>query len=197
MALKLITPPTIEPVSITDMANYARIDADPDSITLATMITTARVEAEKITRRQLITATWEYVLDFFPSGSQIIYLPMPRLQSVTSVKYLDSSGVEKTLVANTDYLVDADSEPARITPGMGLIWPVTYPVVNTVRIRFVSGYGATKDDVPQSIRNWIMAFAASLYENRETEIVANITQAYTHIQFFDGLLADYRVFGLE
>ena len=194
MALKLITPPASEPIGISDAMNYARIDADADVVTLTGMITAARQEAEKITRRQLITASWELRLDCF---RETIFLPMPPLQSVTTVKYLDTGGTERTLVENTDYIVDTYSEPARITPAYGMVWPPTQSVMNAVRIVFVAGYGDDDTDVPQSIRNWIMIFFGSLYENRELDIVANVTQAYTHLNFLGGLLDDYRVFGWE
>jgi uncharacterized phiE125 gp8 family phage protein len=194
MALKLITPPVTEPIALEDAMNFCRIDSDADVVTMGLMITTARLEAEKITRRQLITATWEFRLDAFPGT---IYLPMPPLQSVTSVKYLDAAGVEQTLVENTDYLVDSYSEPARITLAYGATWPPTYPVVNAVRIQFVSGYGVADSDVPESIRHWILLFIGALYENRESDIISNVAQAYTHLKFIDGLLDSYRVWPME
>jgi uncharacterized phiE125 gp8 family phage protein len=197
MALKLITPPGIEPVALEDAMNFCRIDSDADVITLNGMIITARQEAEKITRRQLITATWELRLDEFPCGYGSIYLPMPPLQSVSSVKYLDQSGVEQTLVEDTDYLVDTYSEPARITPAFDQVWPPILPVINAVRIVFIAGYGDADTDVPDSIRNWIKLFIGSLYENRELDIVSNVAQAYTHLPFLDSLLDNYRVFGME
>jgi uncharacterized phiE125 gp8 family phage protein len=193
MALKLITTPATEPISLEEAMNFARIDSDADVVTLTGLITTARMEAEKITRRQLITATWEMRLDHFPGT---IHLPLPPLQSVTSVKYLDYSGTEQTLVENTDYLVDTYSEPARVTPCYGMVWPTIYPVVGAVRIRFVAGYGDDDTDVPDSIRSWIQMFFGSMYENRELDIVANVAQAYTHLNFLDGLLDNYRVFGV-
>lgn len=194
MALKLITPPAVEPVSLEEAMNYCRIDSDADVITLDGMITVARLEAEKVTRRQLITATWELRLDRFP---QIMYLPVPPLQSVTSLKYLDTAGVEQTLVENTDYLVDTYSEPGRITPAYGEEWPAIYPVMSAVRVRFVAGYGDADTDVPQAIRNWIMVMMGSLYEHRELDIVANVVQFYAHLGFLDGLLDTYRVFGMD
>lgn len=219
MALKIITPPATEPISLEEMMNFSRIATDADVITMEAMITTARQEAEKITRRQLITATWELRLDRFPGGSQFgpryiqagppnelipgrgeadtIYLPMPPLQSVTTLKYLDSANVEQTLTENTDYLVDTYSEPARITPAYGEVWPTIYPVIHAVRIRFVAGYGANDTDVPESIRQWIKVCAGNLYENRELDIVSNTTQALTHMQFLDGLLDNYRVWEME
>ena len=222
-ALKLISPPAIEPIALADMMNFSRIDSDADVITMATMITAARQEAEKITRRQLITATWELRLDKFPysdlgytSGSlhnygrgirnelipgrghtQAIYLPMPPLQSVITVKYLDTANIERTLVENTDYLIDIYSEPARITPNYGYVWPPTYLVMNAVRIQFIAGYGDDDTDVPESIRSWIKAMAGTLYENRETVFVAPNTVNMVKLDFLDGLLDNFRIFGIE
>jgi uncharacterized phiE125 gp8 family phage protein len=194
MALKLITPPATEPIGLSDAMNYCRIDSDADVVTIQSMITAARQEAEKITRRQLITATWELRLDRFP---KTIYPPMAPMQSVSSLKYLDSAGDEQTLVENTDFIVDTYSEPARIIPAYGMVWPPIYPVFNAVRVQFVAGYGDNDTDVPQSIRNWMMVFFGALYEHRELDIVSNITQAYTHLTFLDGLLDDFRVWPME
>lgn len=150
MSLKLISAPDIEPITLDEAKIFLRIDGTDQNDVIESLIIAARQEAEKITRRQFITATWELRLDYFP---EIIYLPMPSLQSVTSVKYLDYSGTEQTLVENTDYMVDSYSEPARITPCYGQVWPVTYPVINAVRIRFKSGFGDDATDIPDSIRN--------------------------------------------
>jgi uncharacterized phiE125 gp8 family phage protein len=190
MALKLITPPAIEPIALSEMMNFSRIDSDADTITMEAMITAARQEAEKITSRQLITATWELRLDCFPVCT--IYMPYPPVQSVNTLKYLDESGTEQTLVENIDYLVDIYSEPARITPAYGEVWPITQSVMNAVRIVFTCGYGDADTDIPQSIRNWIMVMAGTLYENRELELVTNTSNALTHLKFIDGLLDEYR-----
>jgi len=204
MALKLITAPTVEPVSLEEARLFLRIDSDPgeEDALIASMITAARQEAEKITRRQLITATWELRLDYFP---ETIYLPMPPLQSVApiapvvigGVKYLDAAGVEQTLTENTDYLVDTYSEPGRITPAYGEVWPPIYPVPNAVRIVYKAGYGDAATSVPAAIKNWIKAMVGSLWENRETAVVTPSTLTLVNLGFLDGLLDNYRVFGVD
>jgi len=192
MALKLTAEPAVEPITLAEARLFLRLEdeAGPEDALLSGLIAAARRQAEIITRRQLITASWELRLDRFP---EIIYLPLPPLQSVTTFKYLDAAGVEKSLTENTHFLVDIYSEPARITPAYGEVWPPIYPVMNAVRLVFKAGYGAAGSTVPESIRNWIKAMVATLYEHREIDIVANVTQALTHLQFLDGLLDDYRV----
>lgn len=195
MALKIYTPPACEPVSLDEIKDFLRIGSGEDEDQLFdTLATIARKEAEKITRRQLITATWDYWLDRFPG---IIYLPMPPLQSVTHVKYLDSANVEQPLVLNTDYLIDIYSEPARIKPCFGEVWPTTYSEINAVRIRFISGYGAADSDVPEPIRQWILMAIGAMYENRELLTVMPSSGSLIEFKFLDGLLDDYRVWGME
>ena len=204
MALKLITAPVIEPISLEEARLFLRIDSDPgeEDGLIGSMITAARQEAEKITRRQLITATWELRLDCF---SETIYLPMPPLQSVSpispvtvgGVKYLNTAGVEQILTENTDYLVDIYSEPGRITPAFGQVWPPTYSVPNAVRIVFKAGYGDAATAVPAAIKNWIKAMIGSMWENRETVVISPSTLILVNLGFLDGLLDNYRIFGME
>lgn len=194
MALKIYIEPECEPLSLAEIKTFLRIGSNEDEDNfLGTLATIARKEAEKITRRQLITATWNYYLDKFP---EIIYLPVPPIQSVTHVKYLDSAGDEQTLLADTDYLVDIYSEPGRIMPCFGMVWPSIYPEVNAVRIRFVSGYGDADSDVPEPIRQWMLMAIGAMYENRELMTIAPSSSSLVEFKFLDGLLDDYRVWPL-
>lgn len=153
------------------IAKYAS-DATEDDL-LTTLITTARQYVEAITRRQLITATWDAFLDEFPDGDYI-KLPFGQLQSVTTdlFTYTDSAGTVTKMVVTTDYLVDISSEPGRIVLPYGVNWPVftKYPV-NPIAIRFVCGYGLTSASVPPGIRTAIKMFAGDLYELREIQVV--------------------------
>lgn len=187
MALKLYTPPAAEPVALANVKSHLRVDHGLDDTLIEGLITVARQEAEKITRRALITQTWELVLDRFPCHE--ITAPLPPLQSVTSIKYYDTDGAEQTLDAAA-YQVDTDSAPARIIPAYGLIWPTTRDQLNTVRIQFIAGYGDADTNIPQAIKQWIMIRVATLYENREAIAQGQPVQ---DLKFVDGLLDEYRV----
>ncbi len=90
---------------------------------LSAIITASREHVEDITRRALLTQTWDYYLDEFPC-SDFIRLPFGNLQSVTSVKYKDSDGTETTLTENTDYIVETNGEGCgRIVLPYGETWP--------------------------------------------------------------------------
>ena len=147
-------------VTIQKVAVYAS-----DDTLLTGLIQAAREYAEGYQNRALCTQTWELVLDSWPSESYI-EIPLPPLQSVTSIKYKDTAGVESTW-ADTNYIVDIDSFLGRLVWGYGVTWPtVTLYPAGGIRIRFVAGYGLAAA-VPGMTKAAILLLIGHLYENRE------------------------------
>jgi len=166
MALKLITPAAAEPVSLAEAKLQLRVDVSDDDVLITGLITAAREAVETITRRALVTQTWELVLDEFPGGSQV-EMPLPPLQSITSIKYKVAAGTESTF-ASSSYVVDTDSAPGRVVLDDGASWPGDdLYEASAVRIRFVAGYGATGAAAPQSIRQAMLLMIGHWYESRE------------------------------
>ncbi len=98
MALIIQTEPAEEPLSIEEVKTHLRVDMDDDDDLIQNLITSARQYAESYLKRSLISQTWKYYLDEWPeSGEDYIELPMPPLQSVSSVKYTDYNSVQTTL----------------------------------------------------------------------------------------------------
>lgn len=190
MPLKLITAPAVEPVVLADARaalGLDEVDATLDA-NLTRRCTTARQWAEDFTGRALINQTWELVLDGFP-GNEIELLKAP-LVSVTSVKYLDTSGVEQTL-ATSSYVVDTDSDPGRVYLAYGESWPSTRDIQNAVRIRFVAGYGTAASNVPNPIKDAIL-IAIGHWTNYQASDEYGVTM--TRVPFAaENLLAPYRV----
>lgn len=166
MSLTIVTPPAEEPVSLTEAKNHLRIDLTDDDSLISALIVAAREHAEAITRRAFITQTLKLSLDAFPANNGPIYVPMPPLQSVNSLKYFDTDGVEQTLTEGADFLVDAESEPGRITPAPDTGWPATQSRPNAVSVEFVAGFGDASK-VPQGIKQAILLMVGHWYENRE------------------------------
>lgn len=153
--------------------------ADPD---LTRLIIGARRAAERKTHCKLITQTWDYSLDAFPGWE--LRVPNPPLQSVTSITYVDSDGASQTLAASS-YTVDIKSQPARITPAYGLVWPVTRAQVNAVTVRFVCGFGAASA-VSDETKNWMLVRIKHQYDNRGPNAAGIVTDFPR--AFVDGLL---------
>ena len=72
------------------------------------------------------------------------------------------------------YIVDKNSEPARVFPGINSVgsggigfWPSVMYIPNAVQIHFTAGYGSDSTQIPDPIRQAIMQLVANLYETRE------------------------------
>ncbi len=166
MSLTLVAPPAAEPVTTGEAKHYLRVDCTDDDTLIEGLVITARRYAETKTKRQLVTATYRYILDAFPN-SRVIYLPKPPLVSVTTLKYYNANGTLTTM-DSTHYIVDTDSEPGRVTlnPGVLNTWPSTQTNrPNAVQITYVAGYGDPQD-VPMNIKNAMLLYIGHLYENR-------------------------------
>lgn len=191
MALKLITAPASEPVTLAEAKLHLRVETgvtDDDAWITAT-IQAARERAEHITNRAFITQTWELALDAFPAAE--IKLPKPPLASITSVSYTDSAGVDQTL-SNTLYTPDLYSTPGWLLPAYGTSWPATRASANAVRVRYVAGYGAAAA-VPQGIKNWMLLVIGQLYAERGTIGQPGVIG---ELPYVDRLLDAYRVWDL-
>lgn len=171
MTLKLITAPASEPVTLVEAKLHLKVEHTADDDLITALIVTARQEAEHELQRALITQTWERVLDFFPNDSttNAIELAMPTVQSIASVKYIDTAGVEQTLSSSL-YSMDADPAPGWLLPAVNTVWPDTLDTASAVRVRFVCGYVAASD-VPAAIKSWIKVRIGTLYKLRESVIV--------------------------
>lgn len=166
VALKLATPPTVEPVSLIEAELHLRVDMSAHDTYIGTLITAAREVVERISGRALIDQTWDMVLDAFPCGDTL-ELPRPPLKSVTSITYIDAEGVSHTLSAS-DYQVDTYSEPGRIVLKGGATWPsTTLQAAAGVIVRYVAGYGAEATAVPAHLKQAILLLIGHYYEHAE------------------------------
>lgn len=169
--LKVVTAPAEEPVTVAEVKDHSRISVAEDNPLLEHYIASAREAVEDTyTYRALVSRTYDYYLQGWPSGDRIV-LPRPPLVSVTSVTYTDTDGTSATL-SSDDYHVDTASEPGRIVLKYGESWPTaTLQTSNPIVIRFVAGYGDA-EDVPEWAKWAIKVMVADRYENREATTVA-------------------------
>lgn len=155
MGLKVIIPPATEPLTLSEAKQHLRIDGTDDDALITSLIKQAREWCEDYQGKKYITQTLELVLDTFPDGDYIEFCNCSPVQSITSIKYTDSEGIEST-VAATDYILDNDSFVNKVNLAYGKSWPTaTLQPVNAVRIRFVAGYGDAATVVPESVK-WAM-----------------------------------------
>lgn len=198
MTLIVVTPPTVEPVTVAEACAWCRIDAAEQAANtsvLQLLIKAMREKAENITGRAFVQRLLQLNLDGWPESGGF-ELPQPPLVEVQSVKYTDEDNTLQTLSASL-YTVDAQSEPGRIVPAWNAApWPNAIAVPNSVRVLYVAGYPSygspSTDDytinIPASLKLWMHARLATLYENREQLIQNN--QVQIPRDFADGILDD-------
>lgn len=190
MKYKVSTAISSEQLTVSDVKLHLRLTSDTtEDALIAALITAARDYCEKYTGRAFATQTLVAYLDNFPA-EDYIELPMPPLQSVTSVKYKNSAGTETTMTVTTQYIVDTDSDIGRIVLPYGVSWPsfTPYPF-NPISITYVAGYTT----LPRQLRQAMLLVIGSMYENRENDI-ALIGGQYHQTEFAAKALMDmYKV----
>jgi hypothetical protein len=100
-----------------------------------------------------------------PNSTGVIDIPLPPLQSITAVRYLDFAGTLQT-VDPSAYNVSLDT-PGRIQPQYSHVWPISRPTIDSVQITFVAGYGATADKIPSPFSQAMKLLIGHWYEHRE------------------------------
>lgn len=176
MKRKQTVAPVTEPISLFEARLHLRVDEhDVEDTAIDEIIKAAVAEAEKFQNRAYITQTWE----FYPEAGDVrrgcVKIPLPPLQSVSAVAYRTVAGAWVTLTADSDYFVDAVSDPGLVVfsddfvlPGNADLWPIL-----PIKITAVVGYGAP-EDVPSSVRQALLLLIGHFYENREAVVAGSI-----------------------
>lgn len=185
MSVKVITAPSVEPVSLEQAKAHLRVDTTDQDDLIESLISAARERIEDETGRALITQTLEIALDYFVeppdlrwvtypylTPAKAILLPRPPLQSLKRITYIDGDGNEVLLhdevgspTLISDLVVDTYSEPGRLVPASGGNWPSVQDRANAVVIRYTAGFGAEGDSVPKPIVQAILLLIGHLHEN--------------------------------
>ncbi len=168
MALKQIEPSALEPVSLDEVKLYLRVDdtAEDDALTL--LIAAARGLFERETGLILLRQSWQLTLDKWPVRSansyRRVYLPLRPISSLTSI--VVSVGGAAVSVPDTDYQLDADASPPRLTEPVAGLWPKPDVAAAGITIDFDAGFGDAVTDVPAPLRLAVLKLIAEAYENR-------------------------------
>ena len=184
---RIITAHEYEPVTLDEVKTHLRgISHSEHDELLIGLIVSARESLENLTARSIVQRTVAAMFQAWPQ--QYFELPLPPIQTVSSVKYTDIDGTESTM-SSDEYSVDIDSEPGRVVLGYSETWPSEslhapdYPI----EITYVAG-----DEVgfvPESIKTAIKFMVEKAYDKPPEQYANTIDQAV------DALISPYRVWG--
>jgi uncharacterized phiE125 gp8 family phage protein len=129
-------------ITLAEAKLHTKIGADVtiEDTLIAAWTKAATEQVENDAGLKLLTQTWDFVADRFPS-EDLITLPWGPLQRVVSVQSYDSAGVLQTMSAS-DYLADTISIPGRIGLADAAVWPSDLRVFQPVVLRVIVGYDA-------------------------------------------------------
>tara|TARA_R110000851_G_scaffold173130_1_gene319440 strand:- start:772 stop:1449 length:678 start_codon:yes stop_codon:yes gene_type:complete len=186
---KIVTAPTLEPVTLAEAKSFLRIDTTADDAYITDLITASREAIENALRRTLLTTTVKLTKPYFPSGNfqrenvdsalgtsfnsiyeaegqfydigaSEIYLPFGFVQSVSSVKYTDDAQVETTF-SSANYFLNKE-EKLTLADGEG--W-VGNGNIAFVEIEYITGW-TTVALVPKIIKNAVLVLIDNMYSSR-------------------------------
>lgn len=189
MAKQIIIKPTVEPLTVEEVSLDARIDDAAENTRLTAFIKAARERAEFLTGRALISQTWQESFNKFLSDE--IKLAINPVITITSIEYINTSGILTTLDPSNYQLVKSDGV-CKIIPAYGKTWPVVREYSDAVKITYTAGYGDDATDVPFGIKQWMYMTIASWYKNRES--LSETAMSELPHNSFDGLLDEYRTY---
>ena len=185
MALKLLTPPATEPLTLAETKSYLKLNDAGDDVLISQMITVVRKSCEHWTSRALVTQIWGLWRDAFPhrerdrlphdgyfelpvdttdEPQRVIVIPHPPLQWVSFVRTYNR-GNQASLFDPGQYFMDTASEPGRIVLNQGATWPTDLRPANSVEIEFVAGYGDASA-VPAALKQGMLLWIKLLYADR-------------------------------
>ena len=185
MTMFRTVPPTVLAVPLADAKGALRIEDDStdldDQVTAWTKGVIAA--AENKTGQCLMQQTWEVRLDDFPDCE--LELPHPVIE-ITSVKYLDQAGTERTLAPEA-YRLKREAYRTTIRPVGGVDWPLTQDAedaeADPVVVAVVCGYGDATTDVPEAFTLYILAKLVEQFDP-----AARMERDTVQSTFIEGLL---------
>lgn len=199
MGVMLVTAPTLDPVTIAEARAHCRADSAEEEGLIAGYILAARQHVETHLRRALLTQTWDLTIDEAWPLHHVagrtrhrIVLPLPPLQSVVSITYVDTTGATQTLAADQYHVAKIDSGEWVIEPAYGVTWPTVRSQLAAITVRFIAGYGSNPGDIPEPIRQAMLLLIGSWFENREQVITGTIVAELP--MGVEALLFPHRVF---
>lgn len=178
---KVTVAPVGRPVSLEIFKAHIKKSNALEDTLLALYLDAAIQYAEKFTKRDLITRTYQTFRDYFPGGnygegyytlqseafSQNFEIRKSPLQSVEAIEYKDSTSGLWVTVASLNYYHTLETDYSEIGLNPGYSWPENVlRTLDAVRITFKSGFADTDAGISADWKTAILAHAASLWANR-------------------------------
>lgn len=163
MGTRITTAVSAEVITTASAKAHLRVEVSDDDTYIATLISVAREEAEHETERSI----GEQTLTLTAAGfDRVMALPRPPVTSVTSVKYYDADGVQRT-VSSGNYRLDTSVAPPVIEFDDDYSFPTVDDRADAVEIVYAAGY--TSEACPALIKQYMLLRIGTMYEHRTAD----------------------------
>jgi uncharacterized phiE125 gp8 family phage protein len=193
-ALRVITPPASEPVTVDLARQHCRIDTGYDDALLAAYLTSVRIEAEAYLNRALFTQHLQYNITWAPPPTatplvpqSLIVFPLnwpPLVRRPIELPRAPCQSVEQITWGALDDLQIADPSDYQLNlgvePGYVAVKPQLLPQIpqQSMIIDYTAGYDDSDPAaIPSPILMAILVGVAHYYENRG-DVPAEMPQAF-------------------
>jgi len=187
MSITVTSGPSIEPVTVDEARGWLGLPHMADDQKIEGLIISARTHTENILGRALMPQTIVQKHDCFPPW--VLELKRSPVRTLTSIEYIDGSGVTQTW-ATSNYVVDLASTPPRIMPAEGKSYPVTDKTFAAVTVTYEAGY-TNASAVPRPLRHAVTMLVDHFYEHGSP--VTELRLEETPMSY-RSLVAPYRVY---
>lgn len=157
----LLTPPDVEPISLTQAKNWLRIDHSDEDELVAALIASARLIVESASGRMLISQTWRIVMDEWPAGDIIV--PLAPVSEVLALRMVSPTGASG-LIAPSSYVAVVAGGHARIR--FLTAPPAPQKSIGGIEIDVELGFSSSPQGVPETLKTAMRLLIARWYEQR-------------------------------
>jgi uncharacterized phiE125 gp8 family phage protein len=168
MTLQILTPPVSEPVTVAEARATLRVTDTVEDVLISRLISAARQRIERSLSLGVIAANYRETVDRWGArrqGSGAYRLRMGPLISVSAIRVADPLG-NFLVIDPSLYRVQVATRPGQIAPvAAGL--PEAGLASGGLQIDYRCGFGESAADVPEPLRQAILALVAHGFENRD------------------------------
>ena len=176
MKLLRITAPAAPLISLSEAKLQCRVDGDAEDGLISDYIAvaTAYLDAKDgVLGEALVTQTWRWTLAARPEGN--LQLPLGPVQSVSQIRFVDTTGVEQTFSSTLYRLVSGV-----IKLVANATWPNADDREAAFWVEFVAGYGAPTA-VPEPTRQLARLMVAEMYDHRLASGEGDFSAVFKHL----------------
>jgi uncharacterized phiE125 gp8 family phage protein len=171
----LLTPPSVEPVTVSDAKDALRIDDARFDGVLPGLIAAARAVAEQETCRQLVQQVWRTELPDWPASGDVIHVYRP---TAAAVSYWNGSTFAALAGSAYVYAPDAiTGNGTSLAPALATSWPTLADVAIGPRVRIDLTAGVANGSaasVPDGIKAFITALVGQMIQSPELSAAATL-----------------------